>query len=134
MERENTLREYLVLSRGQWDEDKSQQEIQQAIDEFYSWHGRLTAQGRMRAGQRLAREAKRVSRSGVMDGPFTEAKEVIGGYWFFMATSLEEAAKLAAQNPCLRCGLSYEVRPVEPVRASAFDVTSETPEGWGARR
>jgi hypothetical protein len=134
MEKENTLREYFVLSRGQWDEDKSPQEIQQAIDDFYAWHGRLTAQGRMKAGQRLAREGVRVTRSGVMDGPFSEAKEVIGGYWFFMAASLEEAAALAAQNPCLRCGLSFEVRPVEPQRASAFDLTNETPEGWNARR
>ena len=134
MERENTLREYLVLSRGQWDEDKSPQEIQQAIDDFYAWHGALVAQGRMKGGQRLAREAKRVSRSGVMDGPFSEAKEVIGGYWFVMAGSLEEAAELSAQNPCMRCGLSYEVRPVEPVRASAFELTNETPEGWSGRR
>ena len=133
MEKENTLLEYFVLSRGQWDEDRSPQEIQQAIDEFYAWRDRLAAQGRMKGGQRLARDAKRVSRSGVMDGPFTEAKEVIGGYWFFMATSLEEAAQFAAQNPCLRCGLSYEVRPVEPARASAFEVTSETPERWGGR-
>jgi hypothetical protein len=134
MEKENTLREYFVLSRGQWDEDKSPQEIQQAIDEFYAWHDRLTAQGRMKAGQRLAREGVRVTRGGVTDGAFSEAKEVIGGYWFFMASSLEEAAALAAQNPCLRCGLSFEVRPVEPVRASAFDVTNETPDGWNARR
>ena len=133
VETENTLREYFVLSRGQWDADKSPQEIQQAIDEFYAWRDRLAEQGRMKSGQRLAREAKRVSRSGVMDGPYSEAKEVIGGYWFFMAASLQEAAELAEQNPCLRCGLSYEVRPVEPARASAFDVTNETPEGWGGR-
>jgi len=31
--------EYLVISRGQWDEDKSPQEIQEAIDAFYEWHG-----------------------------------------------------------------------------------------------
>jgi hypothetical protein len=63
----------------------------------------------------------------VLDGPFAEAKEVIGGYWFFVAASLDEAAALAAQNPCLACGLSYEVRPLEPQRASAFALTSETP-------
>jgi hypothetical protein len=134
MEKENTLREYFVLSRGQWDDDKSPQEIQQAIDEFYAWHDRLCAEGRMKSGQRLAREGVRVSRSGMTDGPFSEAKEVVGGYWFFLAASLDEAAALAAQNPCLRCGLSFEVRPVEPVRASAYDITNETPAGWGAQR
>lgn len=119
--------EFLVLSRGQWDRDKSPEEIQQAIDAFYGWHGRLVQEGKAKPGQRLAIETKLVARSGVTDGPFAEAKEVIGGYWFFVASSLEEAAELAAQNPCLACGLSYEVRPVELERASAYNVTNETP-------
>jgi len=119
--------EYLVISRGQWDKNLSPEEIQAAIDGFYVWHDKLVAEGKMRAGQRLARESKLVSRNAVIDGPFAEAKEVIGGYWFFIAESLDEAAKLAAQNPCMACGLSYEVRPIETVRASAFAVTNETP-------
>jgi hypothetical protein len=119
--------EYLVLSRGQWDADKSPQEIQQAIDAFYAWREQLLREGRMKGGQRLAVSARHVSRQGVTDGPFAEAKEVIGGYWFFVAASIDEAAALAAQNPCLACGLSYEVRPIEQERASAFKVTNETP-------
>ena len=119
--------QYLVISRGQWDADKSPEEIQTAIDAFYAWRDRLVSEGRMKPGQRLATQAKRVSRLGVIDGPFAEAKEVIGGYWFFVAASLAEAAALAAQNPCLACGLSYEVRPIESERASAFRVGNETP-------
>lgn len=119
--------EYLVISRGQWDEDKSPEEIQKAIDDFYVWHDRLVDEGKLKAGQRLARQVKIVSRRGVTDGPFAEAKEVIGGYWFFLARNLEDAAGLAAQNPCLACGLTYEVRPIEPERASAFREGNETP-------
>jgi hypothetical protein len=125
--------EYLVISRGQWDRDKSPEEIQTAIDVFYLWHDRLVEEGKMKSGQRLAMQAKIVSRSGVTDGPFAEAKEVIGGYWFFLAGSLAEAAELAAQNPCLACGLTYEVRPIEAERASAFKVTNETPGNLGHR-
>jgi len=119
--------EYLVISRGQWDAERSPREIQKAIDAFYVWYDRLVAEGKMKPGQRLARAGKLVSRGRVIDGPFTEAKEVIGGYWFIVAGSLEEAAKIAAENPCLACGLFNEVRPVERERASAFAVTSETP-------
>jgi hypothetical protein len=122
------LSEYLVISRGQWDKDKSPEEIQQAIDDFYRWHDRLVGEGKMKAGQRLARETKVVSIRGVLDGPFAEAKEVIGGYWFVLARSLEEAAALSAQNPCLACGLSYEVRPIEAERASAYRPGNETPD------
>ena len=127
MPEKTSTSEFLVISRGQWDRDKSPAEIQRAIDAFYAWKERLEQEGRMRAGQRLATQAKIVSRNGVTDGPFTEAKEVIGGYWFFLASSLVEAAELAAQNPCLACGLTYEIRPVELERASAYKVTNETP-------
>jgi hypothetical protein len=63
----------------------------------------------------------------VTDGPFGEAKEVVGGYWFIVARSLRDAANLAAQNPCLQFGLSYEIRPLELERASAYNLTNETP-------
>lgn len=119
--------EYLVISRGQWDADKSTEEIQDAIDRFYVWHGEMVTRGVMRPGQRLAREGKLVSRDRIVDGPFAETKEVVGGFWFVRAKSLEEAARISADNPCLACGLQYEIRPFEPVRASAFAVTSETP-------
>ena len=128
-----SLSEYLVISRGQWDKDRSPEEIQEAIDDFYIWHDRLVSEGMLKAGQRLAREAKIVSRCGVIDGPFAEAKEVVGGYWFFLAGSLAEAAALAAQNPCLAYGLTCEVRPIEGERASAYKLSNEMPENFGVR-
>lgn len=128
MNEQAALSEYLVISRGQWDKDASREDVQQAIDQFYVWLERLVAEGKMKTGQRLASEGKTVSRDRpVTDGPFGETKEVIGGYWFILASSLDEAASIASGNPCLRCGLFYEIRPIEPVRASAFAVTTETP-------
>jgi hypothetical protein len=128
------LSEYLIISRGQWDKDRSPEEIQKAIDDFYIWHDQLVSEGRLKAGQRLGREVKVVSELGVSDGPFAEAKEVVGGYWFVMAGSLDEAAALAAQNPCLAFGLINEVRPVEEERASAFRLSCETPGKSGDRK
>jgi hypothetical protein len=122
-----TRHEYLVLSRGQWDADKSKQEIQAAIDQFYAWYERLLAEGTVKPGHRLAREGKVVSRHRVTDGPFAETKELIGGYWILLARSLDEAAQLAARNPTIACGLSFEVRPIELQRASAYVLANETP-------
>ncbi len=119
--------EFLVISRGKWDDGLPPERIQAAIDDFYAWHDRCVAAGTMRGGQRLATGGKRVSRQGVVDGPFSESKEVIGGYWHILAGSLEEAAVLAAQNPCMACGLEFEVRPIEPERASAYVRSNETP-------
>ncbi|HEU4662560.1 MAG TPA: YciI family protein [Dokdonella sp.] len=121
-------REYLVLSRGHWDADARPEDIQRAIDAFYQWLDGLVAAGRMRRGQRLAPARRTVTRGeGVVDGPYGEAKEVIGGYWFVSAASLDEAAALAAGNPCLRHGLSYEIRPIEHATARADVPGCETP-------
>ena len=129
-----TPSEYLVISRGQWDPAISPEEIQNAIDQFYRWLDRLVQEGKMKTGQRLSVEGKTVAQNGSTDGPFGEAKEVIGGYWFIVAGSLEEAAKIAQGNPCLDCGLFYEIRPIDLQRATAFAVTNETPTSKGNQR
>jgi hypothetical protein len=119
---QSTPHEYLVVSRGQWDK-------QVAIDQFYAWYDRNVEAGRMQTGHRLSTEGRVVSKAGVTDGPFVETKEVIGGIWFIVADSLEGAAALAAENPCIACGLSFEIRPIEPKRASAYVPSNETPTG-----
>ena len=124
---------YLVISRGQWDEAATPHDVQAAIDRFYAWYERNLALGRMRPGSRLAPAGKVVSRAGVTDGPFAEAKELVGGYWFIVASSLEEAARLAAENPCLAFGLTLELRELEDARAQATVVTNETPPAWRRR-
>jgi hypothetical protein len=43
------------------------------------------------------------------------------------ASSLREA--IAADSPCLACGLYYEIRPIESERASAYRNSAETPSG-----
>jgi len=88
--------EYLVIARGQWDKNLSRDQIENAIDQFYIWYDRLVNEGKMKRGQRLTYEGKTVARkNAITDGPFGESKEVIGGYWFILASSLDEAAQTA---------------------------------------
>jgi hypothetical protein len=111
--------EYLVISRGEWDRTRSPNEIENAIDQFYVWLDRLVSEGKMKRGQRLLYKGKTVARQNVItDGPFGESKEVIGGYWFILASSLDEAAEIAQGNPCLDYGLFLEIRPIDPQRAT----------------
>ncbi len=126
------MSEFLLLSRGQWDADRSPEQIQGAIDAFYAWFGEQAEAGVLRAGSRLGTACRLVTRERVLDGPFTEAKEIIGGYWFITAGSLDEAARIASRNPCLAFGLSFEIRPLEAERASAFRNGNETPSGRAA--
>jgi hypothetical protein len=123
-----TKSDYLVISRGQWDKDATPAEIQQAIDDFYVWLTTSIEAGTMKMGSRLGLEGATVAKQGILtDGPFGEAKEAVGGYWFIVAESLEEASQIAACNPCMKCGLFYEIRPLEPERCAVNAVTTETP-------
>jgi hypothetical protein len=47
----------------------------------------------------------------VIDGPFTEVKEVLGGYWMIQVKSKEEAVEWASRAPC-PAGETIEVRRV----------------------
>jgi hypothetical protein len=65
----------------------------------------LVKAGVMLAGEGLARsaEGKRVRFEGkkatVIDGPFTETKELVAGYWIWEVASLEEAAEWLKRAP-----------------------------------
>ena len=58
-------------------------------------------------------KAKTVRASGVTDGPYMEAKEVLGGYSLVEAATIDEAVGLAKTWPGLDRGwITMEVRPV----------------------
>ena len=46
------------------------------------------------------------------DGPFTETKEVLGGYFTLEAPDLDTALEIAGRIPAARMGGAVEVRPV----------------------
>jgi hypothetical protein len=124
------MNDYLVLSRGQWDADASPQAVQTAIDAFYAWYEQGLAQGRLKPGSRLEPGARIVARGLITDGPFAETKEWVGGYWFIVAETLEQAAAIAAENPCLQFGLTTEIRPLDATLADVTVQTNETPATW----
>ena len=133
MNQATAKQQYLVISRGKWDEGATKEDVQRAIDSFYDWYEGNVESGRMGRGSRLQADGKVVSSRSITDGPFTETKELIGGYWFIVAGSLDEAAALAAENPCLAFGLTLEIRPLDEAKALATDTTNETPDAWRAR-
>jgi len=51
----------------------------------------------------------------VTDGPYTETKEVVGGFSIIEAWDLAQAVKIASGCPILEGGGSVEVRPVMPL-------------------
>lgn len=115
---EATMSEYLLIFRETTPErytEMTYEERRAALERWNAWCDELVAQGRLQAGNTLAPEGRVVSRASgtrVVDGPFAEAKELIGGYILLRAASLEEAVSIAEGNPNLLYGMEVEVRPV----------------------
>ena len=88
-----------------------------AVGRMMQYNEELAGSGALLAGEGLAPPAKavRVSFSGgkpaVSDGPFAEAREVLGGYWLIRAGSREEAVAWARRVPA-EDGDLIEVRQV----------------------
>jgi hypothetical protein len=57
----------------------------------------------------------------ITDGPFTEAKEVIAGYWMIDVKSREEALEWASRIPCMEEG-TVEVRRVTEIADFDADI------------
>jgi hypothetical protein len=114
MNTSTTSSEYMLLFKGtQWDRGLSPEEVQQVMTRWTSWLNRLTQEGKIRSAQPLANQGKIITwkQGAVVDGPFAESKEAIGGYFLLLASE-EEAVEIAKECPALKYGLVVEVRPV----------------------
>jgi hypothetical protein len=88
---------------------------QQNMQRWMTWMGELDAQGHLKdRGQPLERTGKvvRGQQRSVTDGPYTEAKDLIGGYTIIEARDIDQAVDLSRGCPILEGGGAVEVRPV----------------------
>jgi hypothetical protein len=103
----------LLYDDGSGFQDMSPEEMQKATEKYMAW----TKKPFTVDSQRLGEDLGRVIRSNggkpvVKDGPYSETKEVLGGYYVIEAANYDEAVKLALDNPGLEYGGTIEVRQV----------------------
>lgn len=107
----------MLLFRGtDWHKELSPDQIQQIMGRWNDWVEGLRSDGRFVAGNPLENEGcVLTSKTGsVADGPFTESKETVGGYFLLNVDTMEEAIAIGQQCPALGHGIIVEVRPVAP--------------------
>jgi hypothetical protein len=109
------MSEFLYLYRGAV-RGGSPEEMQQRMQKWMAWMKELAAKGHIKdQGQPLERTGKVVKgkQKTVTDGPFAEAKDVVGGYTLIEARDLEQAVELSKGCPIFDAeGATVEVRPV----------------------
>lgn len=105
----------LLFHSNEWWKELGREDLEKYLDQSNAWLEKLMTSGKAKGGQALARTGTIISgKSGrnVTDGPFAEAKEVIGGYLLLDVTTFEEAVAIAKTAPMIALGTSVEVRPL----------------------
>jgi hypothetical protein len=100
------------------------------LTEMGKFNEELVKAGVMLAGEGLHASAKGVrvkfggGKSTVIDGPFTETKELIAGFWLWQVKSIEEAIEWIRRSPFRKGNETIEIRRV----FEAEDFAEMTPE------
>ena len=105
--------QYMLLlydNPADW-QNVSPEEMQKAIEKYREW----TTRPYTRDSKRLGEDAGRVVRSHngkarATDGPYSETKEVLGGFYLIEAKDYDEAVTRASDHPHVEYGGTIEVR------------------------
>jgi hypothetical protein len=98
----------------------SPSEIQSVIEKYQAWFNKIRASGRYVNSDKLREEGGKVltlrqGKLSAVDGPYSEAKEVVGGYLTFRAENYDEAIELIRDCPHLEFGRRLELRQTDPM-------------------
>jgi len=101
------------------------------LTEMGKFNEELVKAGVMLSAEGLHSSAKGVrvkfagGKSSVTDGPFTETKELIAGYWLWQVKSIDEAVEWMRRSPFRNGNEEVEIRPVFEAEDFGDNLTAE---------
>jgi len=108
---------FMVLVPGGPESESGQMPPREALEAMTKYNQQLSEAGVLLAadGLRPTSDGAKVRFEGeqptVIDGPFTEAKEIVAGYWIWECSSREEAMEWVKRAP-FGGGIEIELRPI----------------------
>ena len=121
---------FMVIVKASKDSEAGVMPTQQMLTEMGNYNEELVKAGVMLAGEGLHPSSKgaRVRFSGkqptVIDGPFSETKELVAGFWLWQVRSREEALEWLKRAP-FRDGEEVELRQVFEAEDFGAEFTPE---------
>ncbi len=108
------MEKFMLIFHGGIKQNASPEELQANMDKWMAWVEKLNKEGRYVSGEALLPGGKLVSgKNTATDGPYTEGKELVGGFFVLNAANLEEAVAIAQNEyPDFEFGGQVQVRPV----------------------
>lgn len=109
------MEKFMYLFRGGSHDQFSPEGMQAHMQKWFQWMQSLTQSGISVTGEPLKREGRQVNGSKMLitDGPYTEAKELVGGYLIVSANDLDHATEISKGCPILEVDGNIEIRPIQ---------------------
>ncbi len=120
----------IVLVKANKDSEAGIMPTEKILTAMGKFNEELVKAGVMLAGEGLhpSSKAKRIKFSGgkqtITDGPFTETKELVAGFWLWQVRSMEEAVEWLKRSP-FDGGAEVEIRPVFEAEDFGAEFTAE---------
>jgi hypothetical protein len=112
------MEKFMFLFRGGVNHAHNAQDSQAAMDNmqlWVNWMQGLAQKGILVGGEPLKPEGKQVNGRAkvVSDGPFVEAKEIVGGYLIVNAANIDEAVEISKECPIFNEDGKLEIRQIQ---------------------
>jgi len=120
----------LVFVKATKESEAGQMPSEKMLADMGNFNEELVKNGIMLAGEGLhpTSKGKRIRFSGsqktVIDGPFTETKELVAGFWIWQVRSMDEAVEWLKRAP-FQDGEEVEIRPVFEAEDFGAEFTPE---------
>jgi hypothetical protein len=108
------MEKFMLIFHGGMPTDRSPEEMQANMGKWMAWIDNLAKDGKYVSGEPLLPGGKLIKGKAtqVTDGPYTEGKEIVGGYFIINAADYNEAVSLCTGYPDYAIGGSIQVRQV----------------------
>jgi len=107
------MEKFMFIFQGGEMNGASPEQMQANMGKWMAWIDKLSKSNHYVAGEPLLPGGKLVSGAGgktVTDGPYTEGKEVVGGFFIVNANDINEAVSMAKDCPTYEVGGTVQVR------------------------
>ena len=108
------MEKFMLIFHGGIKSNSSPEELQANMDRWMAWVDKLNKEGKYVSGEALLPGGKLVTgKTAVTDGPYTEGKELVAGFFVINAATIEEAIAEAKDHyPDFGFDGKVQVRPV----------------------
>jgi hypothetical protein len=108
------MEKFMLIFHGGMHGDASPETLQANMGKWMGWIDKLAKNDQYVSGEPLLPGGKLIkgNAKSVTDGPYTEGKEVVGGYFIINAKDMDEATALCKDYPDFEIGGSIQVRQV----------------------